>query len=47
MATKARPMTELYQRYQAGEVSWEDLRRQVERTTEDYNRARAGTQNAD
>ena len=37
--TSPRPMTELYERYRSGDVSFEDLKRQVERATEDYRRS--------
>lgn len=40
MATTG-PMTELYQRYRAGEVTFTQLKQQVVQATEDFERSRA------
>ena len=41
MGTTPRPMTELYERYRASKVTFEELKRQVERATDDYTRSQA------
>ena len=38
--TSDRPMTELYQRYRAGEVSFDQLKQKVAEATENYERLR-------
>jgi hypothetical protein len=39
MDATPRPMTETYESYRAGKVTFEELKRRVERATEDYKRS--------